>query len=386
MQLRNFIRRQKWRLRPLKRLVLPVRNAKRLAVRILRKVPTIEQSARNYRGPSFRDVTEVYPSAKITALPHPLRPNEPIVDLTSEPALVYHFTNIDFWARYGGSLVTEDNCLLADLSPEVWGVENHPLFSRLRLPALRDLPGRTAIAVTPEAPGNYYHWLIDLLPRIDLLQFGQRDFDRVLINGARTDYEKASLAALKIPREKIVYVSPGNRFQIEDATVGSMDHSAKAIAPWKIEMLRRLRDSLPPTQTDPRKLYISRKRAAVRRVSNEPAFEQTLRAANFSIVELESKPWEEQVRLFSQAEVVLAPHGAALANIVFCEPGALVAEIGTRAGYKDFYLQLAASAGLRYCFIPAQARATGRADSFRATENEDMIVDLDAIREFLTGV
>ena len=386
MQLRNFIRRHKWRLRPLKRFVLPIRNAKRNVVRLFRKVPAIERSARNYRGPSFGQVTEIFPAVQIKPFPNPLRPNESKIDLIAEPALLYHLRNIDFWARYGGSVVTSDNKLLGDLSPEVWGVENGPRFSQLRLPKARILSGKTAIAVTPEAPGNYYHWLIDLLPRVALLQFARCECGRLLINGSRADYENASLTALKVPREKILRVDARDRFEIKDAVIPSMDHSTRAIAPWKIEMLRSLRGAIRSNQPLSRRIYISRRRAAVRRVINEFEFEPILHAANFTIIELETKPWDEQVALFDAAEVVLAPHGAALANIAFCVPGTLIAEIGTPAGYKDFYLQLATAAGLNYRFIEAQPRLTRGRDPFRAVENEDMLVNLATIQEFLDNL
>jgi hypothetical protein len=380
MQLRNFVRRQKWRLRPLKRLVLPLRNAKRVVVALLRRVPTIQTSTRDYRGTSFGDAIEVYPAAKVATPPHPFSPNESNVNLASEPAFLFHLKEIDFCGYYGGSVVTSDNKILADLSPEVWGVENHPIFSRFRLPKPRELPGSTGIAVTPEAPGNYYHWLIDLLPRIGLLKSSGHLLDRVLINGIGAHYEETSLRALKFPVEKI-YVTARDRLLIERAVIPSMDHFSKAIAPWKIDMLRGLptaRAGLPA-----KRIYVSRKHAAVRRIVNEDELADLLQSANFELLELESMTWDEQIAIFARAEVVLAPHGAALANIAFCEPGSMIAEIGTRAGYKDFYLCLAASAQLRYRFIEARPRVDAKIDSLRAIENEDMIVDLAAVRQFL---
>jgi capsular polysaccharide biosynthesis protein len=109
-----------------------------------------------------------------------------------------------------------------------------------------------------------------------------------------------------------------------------------------------------------------------------------LRNAGFALIEVESLSWPEQIALFSTAEVILAPHGAALANAVFCEPTTLIAEIGTQAGYKEFYLRLAASAELRYRFIEATPAVPGRTTSQRAVENEDMIVDPKSIRDFLS--
>ena len=62
---------------------------------------------------------------------------------------------------------------------------------------------------------------------------------------------------------------------------------------------------------------------------------------------------------------------------------AIVAEIGTRAGYKEFYLRLAAAAALRYRFVEATPQTVVPGSSHRAVENEDMIVDLEMVRALL---
>ena len=349
----------------------------------LPKPPTIARTTIDYRGPSKITTREIFPAERVEPRPHPLE-GSALESNISEPAYLFELSDIDFWGRYGGSVVTVDDKLLADLSPEVWGVENHPIFSELRLPKPQRLTARTAIAVTPEAPGNYYHWIIDLLPRLALIKSATGSFDsfaQILVNGSRASYEQASMNALGVPGEKIRYVEANDRFQIENATIPSMDHFSKTIAPWKIKCLRALRESIPITsRIASKRIYISRRRAAVRRVLNEKDFEQILRDAGFVSIEVESLSWPEQVALFSNAEVILAPHGAALASAAFCETGTLIAEIGTRAGYKEFYLRLAASTGLRYRFVEAAPRGSSK----RAVENEDMIVDPKTVRDFLS--
>src|SRR5258707_14089674 len=129
------------------------------------------------------------------SLPVPFQYDAAEVVFQSEPAFIFHLKNIEFWALYGGAVLTSDNQLLADLSPEVWGVEHHPIFSRFRLPTARKLTGRTAIAVAPEAPGNYYHWLIDLLSRVALLglpRVGLESFWAHLFTGIRLPYSLES--------------------------------------------------------------------------------------------------------------------------------------------------------------------------------------------------
>ncbi len=393
---RNAIRRNKWRLRPLKNFVLPIRNSKRQVLTLLRTItpglespPAIARSTLNYiDNHSLHTALELHPSETVPPVSHPF-PNTNGRDWTSSsaPARVFELKDIDFWGRYGGSIVTADNKLLADLSPEVWGVENHPIFSQLRLPLREHLAGRTAIAVTPEAYGNYYHWLIDLLPRLLLLRETHGGFDsfaQILVNGVRARYEDESLAVLGIPREKLLYVDARHRFQIESSLVPSMDHSCPVIAPWKVRALRELRDTLPGIGgSHPKRIYVSRQKAAIRRILNEERLSGLLEEAAFAVVELESLSWKEQVQLFSRAESILAPHGAALANIVFCKPDTLVMEISTRAGYKDFYRRLAASARLRYRVLEARPRVAANGSNHRALENEDMTVNEEAWRGFL---
>ncbi len=391
MQLRNFVRRHKWRLRPLKKLVLPLRSLKRATLqhagRFFGRVPPrIEPSTLEYASAHTEiSVREIY-SAELVRLPaHPIRQDAPAVEQKSAAALVFEIPNVNFWAHYGGTVVTADNALLADLSPEVWGAANHSIFSRWHLPESQPLNGRIAIAVTPEAAGNYYHWLIDLLPRILLLKHATQNFsnyDAVLLNGSRADYEGEALTALEVPPEKIRYVDSRDRFQIASAVISSMDHSLTTVASWKIRSLRQFASLNESGQR--RRLYLSRRRAAVRRIVNEEEILDLLRQHDFEILELENFHWREQIQTFGKASMIVAPHGAALANIAFCRPGTHVAEISIRTGYRDWYWQLAAVADLRHHFIEAQPRRSARASSFRAMENEDMLVDLTSVKNWLS--
>jgi capsular polysaccharide biosynthesis protein len=271
--------------------------------------------------------------------------------------------------------------VLADLSPEVWGPANHPIYSRWHLPKSRLLSGRIAIGVTPEARGNYYHWLLDLVPRVLLLKHAAQNFsnyDALLLNGSRANYEGEILTALGVPPEKVRYVDSRERFQIASAVLPSMD--INAIAPWKVHGLRDLSFSGKPKQH--RCLYLSRTRAAVRRIANENEISGVLRHRNFEIVEPENLSWREQVNLFAGASVIVAPHGAALANIVFCKPGTRLVEISTRGGYRDWYWRLAAVAGLSYEVMEAQ-----RSRSFSGPyENADMIVSRENLERLLENL
>ena len=386
-QVRNFGRRHKWRFRPLKRLVLPARSIKRAALESIgtflgRIPPRLEPSTLEYASTHTEiSVREIHPAEVVRLPSHPFWPGTSFGEAKAAPAFVFEIPNVNFWAHYGGAVVTADNALLADFSPEVSGPANHAIFSRWHLPKSQLLNGRIAIGVTPEVGGNYYHWLLDLLPRVLLLKHATQNFsnyDALLLNGSRANYEGETLTALGVPAEKIRYLDSRDRFQIASAVVPSLDFHI--IAPWKVHGLRQLASSVPSNQH--RRLYLSQSHSAVRRIVNEKEISAILCQHDFEILEAENLSWREQADLFANAVMIVAPYGAALANIVFCQPKTRVVEITTRAGYRDWYWQLAAVAGLFYEVLEAQPIGSHS----RPPENADMIVNREDLARLLESL
>ena len=205
---RNFLRRQRWRFRPLKRLILPARSMKRAAVESIgpffgRTILRLEPSSLIYANTHTEiSVREIHPAEVVRLPPHPFRTQTSSGELRVGPAFVFEIPNVNFWGYYGGAVVP--------LTTRCWPISlrrfgdraNHPIYSRWHLPKSRLLNGRIAIGVTPEASGNYYHWLLDLVPRVLLLKHAAQNFsnyDALLLNGSRANYEREILAALGVP-------------------------------------------------------------------------------------------------------------------------------------------------------------------------------------------
>jgi capsular polysaccharide biosynthesis protein len=67
-----------------------------------------------------------------------------------------------------------------------------------------------------------------------------------------------------------------------------------------------------------------------------------------------SLPVTEQIRAFAEATVIVAPHGAALANLTFASPGAAVVELFPAGCLLPDYWRLASSVpGMRYRYVSA---------------------------------
>ena len=100
-----------------------------------------------------------------------------------------------------------------------------------------------------------------------------------------------------------------------------------------------------------------------RSIGNFHAMHRTLQSTvgNSLAVVLENTSLSEQIALFSTADVVIAQHGAALANVVWCKPGTRVMEIAP-AGYRvNCFPPLSRMMGLQHLLVP-QAGLRGDCD------------------------
>ena len=79
-------------------------------------------------------------------------------------------------------------------------------------------------------------------------------------------------------------------------------------------------DSIPATNTNmPRRIFVSRKNNQI--IVNMSEVENIFTNYGFEIVYCEEMSFMEQVELFNNAEFVAGLTGAAMTNILFCNPG-----------------------------------------------------------------
>ena len=81
-----------------------------------------------------------------------------------------------------------------------------------------------------------------------------------------------------------------------------------------------------------RRIYINRLSATSRSIKNEREIIRYLSKKGFQSIELNKLKPMEQISLFSEASIIIAPHGAALTNLIACKEGTKVIEffVGNR--------------------------------------------------------
>ena len=107
----------------------------------------------------------------------------------------------------------------------------------------------------------------------------------------------------------------------------------------------------------PRRFFVERRtlhQGSQRVFWPQEAFHRALMARGYSILFLEDFTLEGQIQLFSQAEKVIAMHGAALANVLFCSQQCEVVEfIHDRLPRPTHFENIADAVGLnRFKVVP----------------------------------
>ncbi len=87
----------------------------------------------------------------------------------------------------------------------------------------------------------------------------------------------------------------------------------------------------------PEKIFISRKNAPARNIINEDEIFHLFEQKGFIKYTLETLSTLEQITLFHNAKIIVAAHGAALINTLFCKPSTHIIEIFQERSDCCFY-------------------------------------------------
>jgi capsular polysaccharide biosynthesis protein len=302
------------------------------------------------------------------------------LEVTMPETHVYDLHNVRYWGHYGGSLITPDDKLLSDLSPDVWGVTRHKVFGKVKLPRCRPLAGTVAVISTAEAATNYWHWTFELLPRIHLLSLGgftPEVVDYYLVNHRDLPFQQETLRDMGIPPNKVVKTNRSCHFALDRAVTTSLKPGQFHVTKWVCDFLFDIAKRQNPIAPANRRLYVSRRTSGFRRVQNEVAVMKALEPMGFEMILPDTLTVAEQRRAFYQAEFVVASHGSGLTNIVYCQPGTRVVEVFP-PGYVDlaFWAHSIHSELIHWAVMAEGDVPPGEG---RRARTEDITIDIDAL-------
>jgi hypothetical protein len=276
-----------------------------------------------------------------------------------------------------GWIINENGYWLPEFS---WYCENYNEVNiDHRANNFKKLKGSCLSLCSDWADTNYSHFLLDTLGRFELYRkagFSLTDIDYVYCP-IPSPFAERLLIKLGIPKNKCILPETGEAYQFERLIVPSFPGYRRVYPKWLVEFLRN--EFTEKSVKRFRRLFIPRNTS--RKISNEKELIQILQKFGFEV--FEPSIHIDTPYCFAEAEVVIGAHGAALANLAFCQPGTKVLELIPSDHIFPHWYTLSAAADLAYSCIIGKSEKERPVPKFGPSPY-DFFIDVDVFKKALS--
>jgi capsular polysaccharide biosynthesis protein len=247
---------------------------------------------------------------------------------------------------------------------------------------------REAILLSSDTDTNYFHFLVEALPKLWLVELAKLPLNiPILIQSGLHDN---MIKALKRVAGGRKYIALPPNIAIDVRKLWFPSDLSRVLnnveSPVQVdydivvsqEAIRYVRGKMSvPAVKATRRIYVERA-SSYRLLTNEQELIHMLRANGFEIVNTARMTLEQQIEMFSQSQLVVAPTGAAMTNLMFCQSGsrALILVAETAQSNLNIFNHLGEAIGVEVSYCLGD-RAFNRQDMF--TVHDDFSIDVKAI-------
>lgn len=190
-----------------------------------------------------------------------------------------------------------------------------------------------AAAIVPH--GDAYridgHWLVDILPKLAVLQAAGEDLAALHypIPQDTPAFARELLTFFGVPPDRIVPVTTGHRFVADRLMIPTLLHRGVRVSSLMSDAARMFQDRLKATghwlapAKGESRIFVAR-RGRNRALTNRSKIEELAKEFGFKIVYPEDRPLAGQFALFAGAREILGEYGSAFHSSLFSEPGTVV--------------------------------------------------------------
>ncbi|MEL6439547.1 MAG: glycosyltransferase family 61 protein [Cyanobacteria bacterium J06621_8] len=250
----------------------------------------------------------------------------------------------------------------------------------------------TACILTNPWSNNFWHWTVDTLTQLEGIEYYQQQTGikpKLIVEQNLRAWQRDSLKLLGYDDDDLI-IWKDFRCTINKLIVSSFRRSYQEIhgeisvraCQWlKQKMLSNISQIQSVQSSFSPKVFISRRKALGRRIANEIEVLEALKPLGFTAYILENMSYYEQVKLFAQAKVIVAPHGAGLTNLLFANNPIVLELFGAYIGRE--FANLSRSMGFRYGCLgcPAPQGEVRQKDGDLVVNIEELLDLLEATME-----
>ena len=227
---------------------------------------------------------------------------------------------------------------------------------------------------------NYFHWLMDILPKIRIFtsKYSINKIDYLYV-GSLTSSQEESLKFLGIKKKQIIkskiykHINAKKLFFVTHPWYfrGKFHDQSHNLPRWQIIWLRKTFLKFKKKFKIKKNIYIDRSESKFShcQIINHLELEKYLKKKKFKIVKLASQSFAKQIYMFWNANCIIGAHGAALTNLVFSKPKTKVIELKPFRHPGRNYQRISKVNNLHYYSIESQKK-------YLKNKNGDIFVDL----------
>lgn len=230
----------------------------------------------------------------------------------------------------------------------------------------------TGVWIIDDWSTGYFHWLTDALPR--LLASKRNDEKWPIILPERYRQYSYVTESLNILEEQVIYYNTRTPLKVKKLLITS--HTADT-GNYNHILINELRNKfLNKFITNGcRKIFISRLKAAKRKISNEHEVIVLVKSYGYEIHYFEDYTFKKQIEIMSQTKNLIGLHGAGLTNLLFMREDSKVLELRNKNdAHNNCYFSLASELNLKYYY---QLNHGNKDD----THSVDITVNIDELRK-----
>jgi capsular polysaccharide biosynthesis protein len=206
---------------------------------------------------------------------------------------------------------------------------------------------------------------------------------RLIVQDGLTPWQEELLQLLGYGAGRRIEVPTDAMLECRELHAASTVSVGYFISPVAIQYLRRaLARRIAPASDAPRRVYLTRRGAATRRLANEAELLPLLERHGFVAVQAESMSAAEQLALFQSAEAVIGVEGAALVNLLIAPAHAKVGVIVADGLYKPRHYFVSAPIGQDFTYLCAEPDFASHA----VLAECDVKLPAEALQRFLAAL
>ncbi|UIN32957.1 glycosyltransferase 61 family protein [Methylobacterium oryzae] len=290
-----------------------------------------------------------------------------------------------------GILIADDRFLITDgkglpglhrklFSPDLYAVADDTAVVGL-WPAEHAVTGEAILLIG--ATFNYYHWLLETLPALMMLKSSPATAEATIyLESALQPFQSDSLR-LALPSDDKISVLDHDVRNYWFERVHHVQNSSILMVPrpTSVLMMRSALSRHLPAPRPGKRVYLSRRSAGSRQNQNEKALVRLLSRYSIAPVDTGRMSLTEQIEFFKDVELVVAPAGAALTNLIFCPSSTRVVIMTSGPHHFETFTAIAAAIGQR-CWV-SMGSGTIRTNPYFVWTSFDLKVNIPSLSRCL---